>query len=344
MKFRFSLLLLLGILFYSCDQTKEKSASKKTASPNFVLAFGSCNNQNIVNELWSEILKNNPDVFIWGGDIVYSDTYDMALMKKNYEQQKNKPSYQNFTKQVPVLGIWDDHDYGLNDGGMEYDKKDSVQQIFLDFFDLDPTDQRRSRKGIYHAKEFSIDQHSIKIILLDTRYFRTALTIDTTGTKRYVPNRHDKGTMLGTEQWHWLENELKTSKSDFNIIVSSVQFLSDEHGFESWGNMPNEVRKLKNIIGQSKAKGVIILSGDRHIAEISKDTLTNMHDPLIDFTSSGMTHSYSSFEGEKNKYRITNVVSDKNFGILNFDFNSRMVQMQIRGINNKILASHVQKY
>ena len=75
--------------------------------------------------------------------------------------------------------------------------------------------------------------------------------------------------MLGESQWQWLEKELTDSKAQFNVIMSSIQFLSYEHGFESWGTMPQEVKKMEEILSKSKAKGIIFLSGDRHIAEIS---------------------------------------------------------------------------
>lgn len=344
MKLYYFSLLFCSLLLVSCNQKKENHPLKGNSSNEFVLSFGSCNNQNIPNTMWSEILKNKPDIFVWGGDIVYADTHDMKFMKKNYEQQKNDSAYQNFIKQIPVLGTWDDHDYGINDGGIEYDKKDSVQQIFLDFFDVDVNNKRRKQQGVYYTKKIELGKNSINIILLDTRYFRTELTNDTTGIKRYTPNKYGKGSMLGEMQWFWLENELKNSKANFNIIVSSIQFLSYEHGFESWGTMPHEVDKLKMIIGNSKAKGVIILSGDRHIAEISKDTIKGLNYPLIDITSSGLTHSYKSYSGEANKYRVSNVVADKNFGILKFDFEKNKVQMEIRGENNQLFESFSQKY
>lgn len=53
--------------------------------------------------------------------------------------------------------------------------------------------------------------------------------------KRFQPNTYGQGSMLGDAQWKWLELELKKSKADFNLIVSSVQILSAEHGFETWG-------------------------------------------------------------------------------------------------------------
>ena len=346
MRFYYFYLLIFSFLLLSCNKKKEiiDATEKDKPTSNFVLSFGSCNNQNLPNDMWTQILKNKPDIFVWGGDIIYADTHDMKFMKKNYEQQKNDTTYQNFIKQVPVLGTWDDHDYGLNDGGVAYDKKDSVQQIFLDFFDVGITDKRRTQQGIYYADKINLGKNSINIIVLDTRYFRTNLTKDSTGLKRYTPNKYGKGSMLGEKQWDWLKNELSNSNANFNIIVSSIQFLSYEHGFESWGNMPHEVDKLKVIIGNSKAKRVVILSGDRHIAEISKDTIKGINYPLIDITSSGLTHSYTSFSGEPNKYRVSNIVADKNFGLLHFNFKNNEILFEIRGGKNQIFESLLQKY
>ena len=145
-------------------------------------------------------------------------------------------------------------------------------------------------------------------------------------------------------QWQWLENTLNNSEADFNLIVSSIQFLSTEHGYETWGNMPHEVNKLKSLIGTSKAKGVIILSGDRHISEFSKTAIEGVDYPLIDFTSSGMTHSYSNFGGEPNQYRKGKVVSDLSFGLLKINFEAKKVIMQMRGENNVLQQELIQTY
>ncbi|MEZ4842477.1 MAG: hypothetical protein R2821_13450 [Flavobacteriaceae bacterium] len=106
---------------------------------------------------------------------------------------------------------------------------------------------------------------------------------------------------------------------NFNIIMSSIQFLSKEHGFESWGNMPHEVEKLKNIIVNSKANNVIIVSGDRHISEISSVKIDSLSYPLIDFTSRiGLAHSYTSYSFEPNQHRITEVIDDKKLWTIEF--------------------------
>jgi alkaline phosphatase D len=338
---------LLGLsLLVSCNSNDNTTSTNNSEpkSADFILSFGSCNNQNIPNEMWQEIVKNQPDVWVWGGDVIYSDTHDMTFMKQNYTQQKNDTAYQTFLKKVPVIGTWDDHDYGLNDGGAEYTEKNEVKALFLDFMDAKTDDIRRTREGVYYSKTYTVQDKSIKVIVLDSRYFRSKLTKDPTGKKRYIPNNYGEGTMLGDAQWQWLKQELDSSTADFNIIESSIQFLSYEHGFETWGNMPSEVVKLEKTIADSKAKGVIILSGDRHIAEISQTQVPEMSYPLIDITSSGLTHSYSSYSGEPNKYRVSEVIPKKNFGLLKFDFKTNKVTFEIRGLKNELFLSKTQQY
>ena len=334
---KFSSLILLFLIFIACNKTKKKEN-------NFIIAFGSCNNQVLENTLWSEIKKNTPSVWIWGGDIIYSDTEDMAFLEQNYNLQKKDSSYTNLIKNIEVLGTWDDHDYGLNDGGFEFSKKAESQQLFLDFLNVPKNDERRDQEGIYFAKDYAINDRSIKIIILDTRYFRTKLTPDNETNKRYKISDSEKDDILGEKQWKWLEDQLKKSNASFHVIMSSIQFLSAEHGYESWGNMTKEVKKFESLLKSTQAKNVIILSGDRHISEISKKEIDGLKYPLIDFTSSGMTHSYSDFKSEPNKYRIIDVVSEKSFGILKFDLDLNTVQMDIRGENNVVLRTLSQNY
>ena len=337
--------VLLALLIISCkNKNAEPIEVKKLNESDLIFAFGSCNRQSFENKLWKPVLENNPILWIWGGDIIYSDTDDMELMAQHYQQQREQEGYDDIVKNMRVLGTWDDHDYGLNDGGLEYVAKAESQQLFLDFLGVSKDDPRRSREGVYHSELLKTEDGSVNIIVLDTRYFRTALTPSANPEHRYQPSLDNNGTILGDVQWQWLENTLNNSEADFNLIVSSIQFLSTEHGYETWGNMPHEVNKLKSLIGTSKAKGVIILSGDRHISEFSKTAIEGVDYPLIDFTSSGMTHSYSNFSGEQNQYRTGKVVSDLSFGLLKINFEAKKVIMQMRGENNVLQQELIQTY
>ena len=104
------------------------------------------------------------------------------------------------------------------------------------------------------------------------------------------------------------------------------------------------MEKLEKLIVFTKVKGAFILSGDRHIATFSSKIVTGLSCPLIDFTSSGLTHVYTSFSGEENPFVKGDVVKDINFGLLKFDFENNKVIMEIRGKENKLLQEYVQFY
>ena len=340
-------LLLFGIFaFISCKtQLKQDSLviEKPVQNSLFTIAFGSCDNQIIKNELWPAIDKNHPSVWIWGGDNVYSDTEDMRFLENNYTIQKQDSDYLSFIKDKIVMGTWDDHDYGANDGGENYPFKRESQQLLLNFLGTPANANERKRDGVYNAKSIHVGKNKVKIIVLDSRFFRTALTKGI-GNKRFQPNKYGEGTMLGEAQWIWLEKELQSSDAQFNVIVSSIQFLSDKHGFEAWANFPHEVEKLEKMIVSSKARGTFIISGDRHIATFSSKDVKGLSYPLIDFTSSGLTHTYTSFSGEENPFVKGKVVKEINFGLLQFDFKNSKVLMQIRGKQNKLLQEYIQIY
>lgn len=335
--------LVLLFLCTNCKTTQNLISEHKPEA-SFTIAFGSCNKHNVHNDLWDDVLATHPDVWIWGGDIVYADTDNAGKIAEMYHLQKKVEGYRTLTETIPVIGTWDDHDYGLNDGGSEFVSKKESQQVFLDFMGVPSDSPRRQQEGVYTSYDYSLPAGSVKILVLDTRYFRSPLTRSTEKGKRFMPGKYGEGTILGEAQWKWLEEELGASEADFTILVSSVQFLSNQHGFECWGNFPHEVDKLKGLVASSKAKGVIILSGDRHISEFSAERLPGVSYPLIDFTSSGLTHVYSSYSGEPNPYRIGEVIAKKSFGLLKLDLVKRTVVFEMIGNNSEILNTLTQQY
>ncbi len=347
--------LVTALLLFSCSSTSrippenekaipDKDASGIDGSGVFRIAFGSCNRTELPNLLWDDILDARPDLWIWGGDIIYADTDDADAIRAMYEDQMEIPEYKALVAEVPVIGTWDDHDYGLNDGGVEFEAKAASQQALLDFLGVPGEHARRQREGVYAAHSYTFGKHTAKVLVLDTRYFRSPLRKDSTGVKRYLPHQQAGGTVLGGKQWQWLERELRSSKADFNIIVSSIQLLSGEHGFESWGLFPAQTQKLLDLIADSGASGVMVLSGDRHISEFSRLESAGLRDPLVDFTSSGLTHAYRDFSGEPNPYRVGEVIAVESFGLLLLDGDNKQAVFQIRGDSGEVLAELRQDY
>ena len=77
-------------------------------------AFGSCLHQKKSQEILNSIYKKKPDKIIFLGDNVYGDTNDgVQNLKEAYGiLRENLNDFKNHQ----FLSIWDDHDYGLNDG------------------------------------------------------------------------------------------------------------------------------------------------------------------------------------------------------------------------------------
>ncbi len=344
--------VLLFISYFSCKNNTEKKSLEvnETAivsenTTDFTMVFASCSDQNMKQPLWKPIIETNPNVFVWGGDNIYADTDDMVKMKADYDSVWAQPDYQKLASITKITGTWDDHDYGKNDAGKEWQAKKEAQQEFLDFLKVPKEDIRRTREGVYSSETFKTDNGSVKLILLDTRYFRDSLIPSNIEGRRYDAwKKGEGGTVLGEAQWKWLEKELEDDSATFTIIVSSIQFIANEHYWEKWGYFPEEVEKLNQLIINAKANNIFILSGDRHLAEFSKKELDGLNYPLIDFTASGMTKVYPDTPEDINQYRIGNQVKKLNFGVLKFDFKNKKVIMEIRGEGNVVYDTLEQKY
>ncbi len=275
------------------------------------IAFGSCAEQFKSQPIWDAVIARQPELFLFLGDNIYADTEDMAVMKAKYAQLGAQPGYQKLLATCPVLATWDDHDYGVNDGGEWYPKKVESQQIMLDFFRVPADSVRRKRLGVYGAYVFGPVGRRVQVILLDTRYFKSRHVKDTRSDEEkkkrnlvgwYVPNNDPQTTILGAEQWQWLEAQLR-EPAEVRIIASSIQVIADEKGMESWGNFPHERKRLYDLIGKTQAQGVLFLSGDVHFTETSKTDQGPY--PLYDFTSSSLSEGVPEWAAAVNRYRVS---------------------------------------
>ncbi len=308
-----------------------------------IITFGSCNKLDKPQMMWDAVAANGPNLWIWLGDIIYADTNDMKALWAHYKRLKVNPFYRKLTAKAQVIGVYDDHDFGVNDCGGGYPMKKQSKKCLMDFLDVPLNSPLRKREGSYQSYVFGTGDQRIKIIIMDTRYFRDTLVADPTKQRRYIPNTD--GDMLGEAQWAWLENELRNSPAKLNILCSSIQVIADDHGHEKWGNFPNCRKRLLNLIVKTQPKNLLILSGDRHMAEISRMDLQGLPYPLYDFTSSGLTHIRSG-TSETNRYRVGDLIIKKNFGMLKvwWENGRPIVSMQIRGLNNELFQETVVKY
>ena len=175
---------------------------------------------------------------------------------------------------IPRIIIWQ--------GSLNMIKQEPYWGIGLDKFNENLVEQIKDKK--------------ILLIGLDTRYFRSSLE----GEKRNYQSTSDVSkTILGQQQWEWLERTFQ-NEADIIILVSSIQILATNHGFEKWSNFPHEKERLLSLIKQFK-KPVVLVSGDRHKAGIYKqDNLYENIKLFFDLPDSIKSkYEFQGFKGQR---------------------------------------------
>lgn len=285
--------------------------------------FGSCLDTH-EHPMLDRALTLPRDLFIFMGDNVYADKGGIPMMQEKYALLKNSRFFRGL-KNKPILATWDDHDFGLNDGGSEYPRKKEAQAEFWNWLDEPADSPRRQQEGVYHAQSFGPAGKRVQVILLDTRYFRGALKKVPKEKAMLggasVPTDDESTTILGATQWAWLKNVLK-EPAELRIIVSSIQFAPEAHGGECWANFPHEQKRLLSLL---KGKTALVLSGDRHWCEFSRNG-------VLDFTSSSMTQKHPRGTPTPNKHRIVpRTYHLPNVGLLSIDWEAQSITAKIFG-------------
>ncbi|WP_425410707.1 alkaline phosphatase D family protein [Hyphococcus sp.] len=317
------------------------------------IAFASCAQQNEDQSIWDQIAAENPDLTLYIGDNVYGDvrSNDPALpeLKAAYMRLAQSEPFARVRAAAPMLTMWDDHDYGMNDAGGDYEHKAAAEALFEYVWAAPKDDPRRARPGVYGS--WTIGEEAgrrVQIIMLDTRYFRSELKptdeYGARGKERYLPDDDPSKTMLGEAQWRWLADELQ-KPADLRLLVSSVQVISEGHGWEAWKMLPAERERLYDLINETEANGVVMLTGDRHSAALYRKEGVNDY-PLFEATSSSLNLPLRGFlpPGEEpfmepGPNRLGDMIFDANYGLIEIDWETGAVGVSIRGEDGATVLS-----
>jgi len=291
-----------------------------------VVAFASCLKEKKPAPIFDHVLASQPDVMVMMGDNVYVDLPDRPVrasdFRDKYDTLAAQPYWQELNAAVPVLATWDDHDYGLNDAGSGWHLKETAKDEFIRFYGVPLDAAMRGREGIYSKATLGEPGKRVQVILLDTRTFRGKLSRKMASGLRqggpYRPSDDTSRELLGEAQWQWLEQTLH-EPAEVRVIVSSIQVVAREHGWECWGNFPHELDRLYRTIRVTGANGVVFVSGDRHLAELSRDADPAAPYPMWDATSSGLNQGERKVS-EPNRYRVGGVRRLSHFGLIRVDW------------------------
>jgi alkaline phosphatase D len=293
------------------------------------IAFGSCYKPEKKGGVWAGVRKFDPQLWIWLGDNFYHDWANGKYVRTNDDPDSFAKGYRALGRSEGVqalqslaadrvMATWDDHDFGKNDAGKEYDRKEESRKAFAKFFGVPDRPD-----GIYSSRDFGPEGKRVRVILLDTRYNRDSL-----------PRKGEAlsdGDILGESQWSWLGEELARTGANLIILGSSIQFVSEQHRFEKWANFPKAKDRMLELLKTVRAQGVVFISGDRHHAEISCLPEGLVGYPLYDITSSGITEG-GGVGKEENRYRVAKLWNANNFGAIQIDWSQAnpTVSLEIR--------------
>ena len=335
-----SLLLVFCLFFHATACVAEVPATPPVTQPGAVtrIAFGSCLQQRRPVPILDAVVAAEPDVFVMLGDNVYADSTNPEEIAAAYAELGAKAEWRRLRGAVPrLMAMWDDHDYGLNDMGREHPDKAGSQRVFLDWLGVAGDSPRREREGVYHSEAFGPEGRRVQVILLDTRYFRGPLERVARG--RYVPSTAAEQAMLGEDQWAWLAERL-AEPAEVRVIGSSIQVLTTQQDFEKWANLPRERERLLNLLDETledHGGTIVLISGDRHNAELSRLELPG-GGVLYDLTSSSLNNSRGRPRGgEPNDLRVGDGVYADNFGVIDLDWEAATVGLSVRGVEGEVL-------
>jgi alkaline phosphatase D len=303
------------------------------------IGFGSCHHQNHPAPIWERVIATKPELFVMLGDNVYGDIRngDPNELAGAYLKLGKHTGFASARAAFPFLAIWDDHDYGVNDGGANYRFQAEAATLFRQFWAR--PEARQPDGGIYDSETVGPPGKRVQFILLDTRSFKSPFvrkddTFPHWG--KYMPDADADKTILGEAQWGWLREKL-SEPADLRIITSGIQVLAEGHGWERWGNLPAERERLMQTIRDSGAGGVILVSGDRHAGAHYQRTVTpnaSGQTVIPELTASSLNRSFGPSRDTRVQPLISGPHHVENFGLIEINWPAQRVTFALKGLGD----------
>ena len=274
-----------------------------TNSSEINLVVASCMDDRFKNEFraWNHVIKANPNYLLMIGDNVYADSVNneanpKELWKRYVETRLSLPIFFS-DKLIPIHALWDDHDFGINNGNKSYKFKTESKEIFDAFFAQSFSNENYQGSfgvaGLLSLGDFNL-------YFLDSRMFR---------------DEDPKGLHLGMDQEAWLMTSLKEEKKP-SLIIKGDQFFGGYHVYESFeGSHPENFKSFVSQIKGIKTP-FIFLSGDRHLSEIMQFPRSLFGIPSYEITSSPIHGNVYPSLGDNNPWRVTSIENKANFIVL----------------------------
>ena len=306
------------------------------------IAFGTCSNiadprvdvpGNVYGagyEIFEAIADQRPDFMLWGGDNLYfrdADWSSRTGMRQRYTHDRALPELQRLLGVTNHYAVWDDHDYGPNDVDRSWSGKLRARETFQLFW-------ANPGYGVPGAEESigtSYRWGDVEVFLMDDRSYRASNNM-----------RAGDGDYWGQGQLRWLIGALKSSSATFKLVTNGGQVLSPLTNHENMANYGRERGELLAALAQEPIDGVMFLSGDRHLTELTKMPRLGLY-PLYDATISPLTSKPFGDPEEPNPWRVRGTwTTVRNFAMLEVTGprGDRVLTITVRDQKAKVLWTH----
>lgn len=289
---------------------RTQAAPAATDQGRLRVAFGSCARYAVspVQPVWDGVQRCEPDLFLWLGDNIYGDSLSAETLREEYRRQMSVPNLGPVQSRVSQLAIWDDHDFALNDSDRRNPMREAALAAFRDYW-ANPAYGLPEAPGVFFRHAFG----PVDLFMLDNRYDRSPAG---------EPDGPDK-TALGKRQLEWLKDELRSSQAVFKLVATGQGWTNAKaFGGESWASYLHERDEILRFIRSEPIPGVLLISGDTHVAELNALPDAESGYDLYECVSSPLAQETAmSWLNYKPVERVRQVYAGgANFGLLDFDF------------------------
>ena len=255
------------------------------SSERFDFVLGSCmDEKNHDPKIWQSLVAQNPQVIFFIGDHCYADegapssgANPQHLWKRFCETRTTLEIFFS-PRLIPILAVWDDHDFGQNDSNAdEYPFVKQSQHNFLSFFAQDDQYCNLMIKGPGISSAYKFKNQLV--LLMDDRSFRKPR------------NSKDLHAHWGKEQFEWMKDLIKNHEGPTWFFNGSQIFPAIFWKESVSGDHTEQFNELLKTLKSVSSK-VIFGSGDVHYSEISAIEAEALGYKTFEVTSSSV-HSRS---------------------------------------------------
>jgi len=236
------------------------------------LGFGSCASEKFP-AIWERMATEGVEALLLCGDTPYIDTSELEVNRRRHREFLAQRGLAELVRTRPLLGTWDDHDFGANDSDGTKVDRETIRRVFTEYRALASFGEQG--EGIYTT----FRRGPVEVFLIDARYF-----------SRTEPSPVDpkKPTLLGRRQWDWLRRSLADSTAPFKVLATGMVWHDKPNKEkDDWETYAYERDALFRSIGEQKIPGVVLLGGDVHVGLLLEHPTAKMAGyPIFEYVSS----------------------------------------------------------